>query len=61
MDAETALWKLRTAGQEIELAVFWLERGEVNRGAELNDLADEGALLCKLGERMDRLARSAKG
>lgn len=61
MDAETALWKLRTAGQEIELAVFWLERGDVNRGTNMNDLADEGALLRKLGDRVDRLAKTAGG
>ena len=61
MDAETALWKLRTAGQEIELAVFWLERAEVDRGSNMNDLADEGALLRKLGDRLDRLARAAGG
>jgi len=61
VDAETALWKLRTAGQEIELAVFWLERGEVDRGSNVSDLGDEGALLRQLGDRLDRLARTARG
>lgn len=61
MDVETALWKLRTAGQEIDLAVFWLERADVDRGSNMTDLADEGALLGKLGDRLNRLARTAGG